>query len=531
MNSPYIHQYKTPFWYALVLIVGMFLGYKLSDSIGKQIKNPIVADRNLDDLIYLISDKYVDTVDIDHLYDDGVEGILSNLDPHTVYIPKSDLNRVNEELEGSFYGIGVEFFIYKDTVRISSILDQGPCYNTNISPGDRIIKINDSLVAGKQITDERIIEKIRGELNSPVTLTVLHPNQQQESITIQRNAIPIKSVLASVKVNPSTGYILIKMFSENTYDEFKTALQDLIKKGINNLIIDVRDNPGGYMDAVANIADEMISGDHTIIQTKGKNREDELRTHIDGQFENGKVVILVNENSASASEILAGVIQDLDRGIVVGRRTYGKGLVQEQFVLPDRSAIRITTARYYLPSGRCIQRSYKNGKANYKKDIFNRFEHGELTNSDSTNHTNLQDTFYTTSKKIVFGNEGITPNYFVSLDTSQAQSLNSFYETHLASGFTSSYYYANKNEFNTYTTAEVFAKDFALTHKQLDALKLYVHSLGFSNSMSNFYLNSSKIQSIIKAEFAKLQFGYNGYFASLAQQDEMILKAISLLAQ
>jgi carboxyl-terminal processing protease len=321
------------------------------------------------------------------------------------------------------------------------------------------------------------------------------------------------------------------MFSENTYDEFKTALQDLIKKGINNLIIDVRDNPGGYMDAVANIADEMISGDHTIIQTKGKNREDELRTHIDGQFENGKVVILVNENSASASEILAGVIQDLDRGIVVGRRTYGKGLVQEQFVLPDRSAIRITTARYYLPSGRCIQRSYKNGKANYKKDIFNRFEHGELTNSDSTNHTNLQDTFYTTSKKIVFGNEGITPNYFVSLDTSQAQSLNSFYETHLASGFTSSYYYANKNEFNTYTTAEVFAKDFALTHKQLDALKLYVHSLGFSNSMSNFYLNSSKIQSIIKAEFAKLQFGYNGYFASLAQQDEMILKAISLLAQ
>ena len=529
MNSPHIHQYKTPFWYALVLIVGMFLGYKLSDSIGKQIKNPKVADRNLDDLIHLISDKYVDTVDLNHLYDDGVEGILSNLDPHTVYIPKSDFNRVNEELEGSFYGIGVEFFIYKDTVRISSILDQGPCYNTNISPGDRIIKINDSVVAGKQITDELIIEKIRGELNSAVTLTVLHPNLQQESITIQRNAIPIKSVLASVKVNSSTGYILIKMFSENTYDEFKTALQDLIKKGISNLIIDVRDNPGGYMDAVANIADEMISGDHTIIQTKGKNREDELRTHIDGQFEKGKVVILVNENSASASEILAGVIQDLDRGIVVGRRTYGKGLVQEQFVLPDRSAIRITTARYYLPSGRCIQRSYKNGKANYKKDIFNRFEHGELTSSDSTNHTNLQDTFYTSSKKIVFGNEGVTPDYFVSLDTSLVHSLASFYETHLASGFTSTYYYDNKIEFKSYTSAEVFAQEFSLSPKQFNALKQYVNAIGISNSLASFYLNSSKIKSIIKAEFAKLQFGYNGYFASLVKQDEMILKAISLL--
>ncbi len=524
-------QFNTPILFSIVLILGMFIGYKLSDSINKQRRRSTQSERNLNDLIQLITDKYVDSLDANHLYKDGVNGILSNLDPHTVYIPQEELARVNEELEGSFYGIGVEFFILKDTLHISSIMQGGPSEKTQLRPGDKVIKIDNQLIAGKKIEDDSIISLIRGPLNTDVKLTIIHPDKQIDSLNINRSIIPIKSVTTSFKINKETGYILIRMFSENTYEEFKTALTNLKNEGIKNLIIDVRDNPGGYMDAVANIADELIGGEHTLISTKGKNRQEELSSHINGMFETGQVAILINENSASASEILAGVIQDMDRGTLIGRRTYGKGLVQEQFELPDHSAIRITVARYYLPSGRCIQKSYENGKEEYKKDIYNRYTHGELIHQDSNQHKSIKKLFYTADKQIVYSNEGITPDVFVAIDTTINAKLRSFYENRIASDFASIYFYKHNKEFSQYASVENFVSTFSFSPEMNKELDLYYKNYGLNTIGFNDSKSFAKMQHSIKAEFGKLLFHNNGYYATLVQDDAMIEIALKQFAK
>ena len=380
----------------------MLIGVKLANQNGSSIISSNTGAQ-LDQLVRLLSEKYVDTLDEKKLYQSGIEGILSNLDPHTVYIPAKDLVRSNAELEGSFYGIGIEFYMLHDTVIVSGVIPDGPSDHTPIHPGDKIIRINDSVIAGRTMDEDEIIRRIRGEEKSTVTLTLQRLDNTETTLHISRGMVPIKSVTASFKLTAETGYIKIDLFSETTYDEFKEALDVLVKDHIKKLIIDVREHTGGSMDSVARDADELIAGTHTIVRTKGKNKSDSLMTSTEGLFEQGKLCILVDENSASASEILAGAIQDLDRGTLIGRRTYGKGLVQEQFELPDHAAIRITTARYYLPSGRCIQRSFAHGKDQYRHDIIDRF---------STNYTSIEDSinkkdqkYYKIKHLIVYGEE------------------------------------------------------------------------------------------------------------------------------
>lgn len=520
----------SPLLYALTLSLGMFLGFKLHDSIKKQMHSKSNTESNLHDLIKLISDKYVDSLDEKVLYKSGIEGVLSHLDPHTVYIPKEELGRVNEELEGHFYGIGVEFFIYKDTVIISNVLQDGPCYKTAMHPGDKLISINDSVVAGVRMSDENIIGKIRGRINTPIKLGLLHPDCKKENLTVHRNSIPIKSVPAAFMLTKTTGYILIRMFSETTYDEFVEAFQKLKEKGIENLIIDVRDNPGGYMNAVAKIADEFIADNHVLISTKGKNRKEEFNTERKGLFEEGKIAVLINENSASASEILAGVIQDLDRGLILGRRSFGKGLVQEQFELPDGAALRITTARYYLPSGRCIQRSYANGKSSYKDDLIQRYHHGELTTKDSLEKHTTQKAFLTLKKRKVYGDEGITPDVFVALDTATTTNLRRFYEQHVASLFSTSYYYLHPSLFSPYPSMEDFVLNFKPDLEMQQRFTNFLISQGFEQNQISLYWQSTKVQNLLKAEFAKLRYSYNGYYRSSLEQDQMIQRALDSFA-
>ena len=507
----------------------MFIGFKLHDSIKRQTYAGERKESNLHDLIKLIEDKYVDSLDGNTLYKSSIEGVLSHLDPHTVYIPKEELGRVNEELEGHFFGIGVEFFMYKDTVVISNILKNGPCYNTAMHAGDKLIRINDSLVAGKKISDETIISKIRGRQHTAIKLGLLHPDGKAENLTIKRNSIPIKSVPAAFMMDNKTGYILIRMFSETTYDEFAEALSELKKKGLENLIVDVRDNPGGYMDAVAKIADEMIEGEHVLISTKGKNRKEELKSGRQGLFEKGKVAVLINENSASASEILAGVIQDLDRGVVIGRRSYGKGLVQEQFELPDGAALRITTARYYLPSGRCIQRSYANGKSDYKDDIYQRYHDGELMHQDSMKKQHHTKEYLTLKKRTVYGDEGILPDQFVAMDTSTSTLLKGFYEKHIASLFCTSYLYSHPSAFAAYTNLDEYSTQFRPTPEMQKDFTQFLTAQGINQAESTAYWNSPKIQNLIKSEFAKLKFAYNGYYKVSNEMDATIKMARNLL--
>lgn len=506
----------------------MFLGFKLSNrSTDRTFSRESVS--HLDDLIKLIADRYVDTVDEHKLYRNGIDGILKTLDPHTVYIPANELGRVNEELEGTFYGIGVEFYMLNDTVVISAVLPGGPSQHKNIVPGDKMIRIDDTIVAGKKMQDDEIIRRIRGKRNTNIQLELLRFDGTTPRVEIGRDQVPLKSVSAFFKLNDETGFIKIDMFSETTFDEFKTALDSLTRSGIKKLIIDVRENPGGYMDAVASVADELVAGTHTIVSTKGKQQHDSLVTSVKGLFEQGALSILVDENSASASEILAGSIQDLDRGIIVGRRTYGKGLVQEQFELPDHSAIRITTARYYLPSGRCIQRSYADGKEKYKHDIIDRFKNGELEQGDSTHETSKP--YYTVSKKVVYGDEGITPDIFVPLDTVYHNQLDDFYTKHISEEFAHWYYFYHKDELSLYKSSTQFSNEFKVSDTMMNAMKSFLaqHKIS-ADILSNKQL-FSEVMDALRAQFARMLFGNNGKYRELYRNDEFVKKALEAMGK
>ncbi len=518
-----IRQIWQPLLFALVLILGMFFGFRLANT---QIRLPHASDNqtSLDALIALIRANYVDTLDESALYQSGIEGILKHLDPHTVYIPAKDVVRANEELEGSFFGIGVEFFIANDTVMVASIIKGGPSEHLNIHPGDQILKIDDSLVAGKKMEDDEIIRRIKGQINTYAHLTLRHPDGKNTLIDIKRGEVPLRSVPAWYMADAQTGYVKIDMFSETTHDEFREALQDLQRQGMKQLIVDVRDNPGGYMDAAAAIADEFIAGEHTLVSTRGKNKRDSIVSHEKGLFESGKLCVFINESSASASEILAGALQDFDRAIIMGRRSFGKGLVQEQFELPDHSAIRITTARYYLPSGRCIQKSYAEGKEKYKLDIIDRYQQGELQKEDSARRN--QKIFYTAQQRKVYGEQGITPDEFVPLDTTYNVHLEDFYFQHIAETFAFRYLFFHPKALQQYQTASDFSLHFTLAPGLLAALRQYIKAAGLSGVLLDDPRTAREIENQIRIQFSRLQFGEKGRFQEMMREDDFIAKAL-----
>lgn len=514
--------------YAFLLMGGMWLGIQFAKQEGhtswKEGKHT-----NLESLIQLINEKYVDSVDHALLYKSGIEGIMRHLDPHTVYIPAKELNRVNEELEGSFYGIGIEFYILHDTLCISGILPGGPSEHKNMIPGDRMITIDEDTIAGKGLDEEKMISRIRGGHKTRVRLGLLRFDGSRPVVALERDQVPIKSVSASFKLDHETGFIKINVFSETTYEEFKQALEQLKAQGISKLVIDVRENPGGYMDAVAHVADELISGTHVIVSTRGRKRADSLVTSEPGLFENGKVCILVDENSASASEILAGAIQDLDRGSIIGRRTYGKGLVQEQFELPDHAAIRITTARYYLPSGRCIQRSYAHGKEEYRHDLIDRFSSGELQHGDSS-HSD-KPVFYTIKKRKVFGNEGVTPDYFIPLDTTYHPSLDAFYIEHAAEQIVHRFAFFHPKEMTRWKTPEEFTAGFKLTPLLLNDIRQFMIAHHIDVRLLNERIYAREITDAIRIQFARFLFGNTGRYQESYRNDPFIMKALNVMAQ
>lgn len=524
MNKNSTSEFSLPLLLSIVLIAGMFLGYKLSSSFHHPFKTSS-SKTYLDEFVQLIDQHYVDSINTDELYHDGIEGIIQHLDPHTVYISKKDLPRINEQLEGNYSGIGIEFFTQNDTIIVSHVSEDGPSINKGIIAGDRIIQINKQLIAGKKLKEEEIIQSIRGPENSNIQLKVLHLDQSMQTLSITRKRLTTSSIIASYLIAPKTGYIAIKVFSENTYQEFHEQLNKLVEAGIQKLIIDVRDNPGGYMQAVTNIADELIAGKQLLLSTKGKREQEKVYAKEKGLFEQGELIILVNENSASASEILAGTIQDLDRGTIIGRRTYGKGLVQEQFELPDQSAIRITTARYYLPSGRCIQKSYQEGKQDYQEELNNRYLHGVLSSVDSDQKIH-QNKFFTTKKHVVYEGEGIRPDIFVALDTSLFPVLEKVYQQNLIENICHSYYFYHRQEFKSFKSAYEFHEKYTFSEE----LKRTIHNKMNALLGKVYLLNQPKIDlkinTLIKANLSRNLFGNNGKWLEINQQDPIILKAL-----
>ena len=533
INNRDLGKVWLPLLCALVLITGMILGFNLRDTLRSKRDISTVIERNdrLDDIIDLVDEKYVDTVNNNLLYKDAVSGILKSLDPHTVYIPADEVDEVNEGLEGGFSGIGVEFSVLRDTIEVTAVIDKGPAATAGIQVGDQLIKVNDSLVAGTHITPDRISHLIKGKAQTVVTVSVLNGAGAVKSIPITRWLIPTSSIEASIMIDDHTGFIKISHFSATTASEFKTALSKLQNAGAKQLIVDLRDNPGGYLDAATSIADNFLDGDKLVVFTTGSHvPKTEYRAREKGLFEAGRLAILVDEGSASASEILAGAIQDWDRGVIIGRRTYGKGLVQEQYELPDGAALRLTIARYYTPAGRCIQRSFSQGKQAYYHDYEKRLENGELTGNDSLT-TSDTIPFYTANHRVVYGGGGIKPDVYVPYDTTRfsLSFRNLIFSPELKSVICD-YFLQNRSRLK-YSSIGEFTRSFdgqeQITGTYLAGLepgprKLLIKELARP-------MNKNFMQLQIKARMARFLFQDNGYYTISVQDDDVVKKALTVI--
>jgi carboxyl-terminal processing protease len=404
---------------ALCVVLGILVGtFYANHFSGHRLSIINSSGNKLNNLLHIVDDQYVDTINVNDLVEKAMPQILSELDPHSVYIGAKDVQIANDDLKGSFSGVGIEFTIRNDTVRVQNVIGNGPAERAGLIAGDKIVEVDDSPFVGKIVTNEEAMHRLKGPKDTKVKLGIIrYGEKSMRHITVTRGEIPTKSVTASYMLDDETGYIKIKNFGENTYPELLIALAKLSQDGFSNLVIDLRNNTGGYLASAVQIANEFLSKGQLIVYTEGrKSPRQDYRSDGRGSYQHLPLVVLIDEASASASEILAGSIQDNDRGTIIGRRSFGKGLVQQPIEFSDHSMIRLTVARYYTPSGRCIQKPYTSGyDKNYEEDLLSRYQHGEFFSQDSIKHTGPQ--YHTNNGRVVYGGGGITPDIFVPEDT------------------------------------------------------------------------------------------------------------------
>lgn len=524
-------QVWLPMIFSLVMIAGMFFGFNLHRQTGST--NNFFASHkanSVEEALDLIKSKYVDNIHMDTLEEGAIQQMISGLDPHSLYIPASELKEVNEDIQGNFEGIGVEFNIFYDTVHVLYVMPDGPGEKAGLKVADRIIKVNNEAIVGKSITSDIVRKKIRGERGSQVTLTVLRNNVPM-NINITRGTIPVPSVDASYMIDKTTGYIKLNKFSETTYEEFMDAMQNLKKQGIKNLILDLRGNGGGLMKEAIDIADEFLDDNKLIVYTEGANsKRTEFSAKREGIFETGNLVVLVDELTASASEILSGALQDWDRATIVGRRTFGKGLVQEQYTLSDGSAIRLTVARYYTPVGRSIQRPYDKGKKVYMEDLWERYKNGQLLSADSNKIDNGK--VYLTlgkEKHKVYGGGGIMPDVFVPINTSSLQrNVTQLYLENTFNNFIYNFYTQHLNEFGQYKSATDFAQRYPHIDEAWYQLVNYAEkdTIHLQNVPAKDQVG---IKERMKAYLARYKWRNEGLYEVLNMHDAAVEKAIQVI--
>lgn len=475
-------------------------------------------------LIDFINEEYVDDVDSDSIVDMTVNSILSNLDPHSIYLPPSEQSSEAEIMKGDFVGVGINFYMYNDTVAVVKPLKDGPADKAGIQAGDRILYADKTKLFGRKLPTDSLFNKLKGEEGSKVLLTVFRKSVNKKlKITVQRELVPIKSVDTYLMLNKTTGYIKITRFAEDTFDEFKLGLENLKKRGMNTVIIDLRDNGGGYLERAVDIADEFLKDKELVVFTKNrKGTVEKTFATKEGIFETGKVFILIDENSASASEILAGAIQDNDRGTIVGRRSFGKGLVQREMDFEDGSAVRLTISRYYTPSGRSIQKPYTKGEyEKYSEDFEARFESGELYAKDKIKVADSLK-FKTKKGRIVYGGGGIVPDVFVPLEVMKGdENLAYILNSGVVGHFVFEQFDKNPNAYKGLKFPDFLTKIQA-DDSYISKFESYLKEAGLDMKLTN---NKALVKKYITAEFAQQLFGESQYYMVILKDDPM-LKAI-----
>ncbi|MDE3742336.1 S41 family peptidase [Maribacter polysaccharolyticus] len=520
------YNYILPTIIAAALAVGVFFGGKLhfNDSPEQLFTTNSKKDK-LNRLIDYIDYEYVDDIDTDSIVDVTVNNILEKLDPHSVYIPEREMEEVSENMKGDFVGIGINFYPYNDTISVIRTIDDGPSFLKGILPGDRILMADNDTLFGKNLASESIVEKLKGEKGSLVELTVFRKSIGKTfKVNVKRDVVPIKSVEAYFMMTPKMGYIKVNRFAESTYREFKKALSALRKQGAERLTLDLRDNPGGYLGIAEQMADEFLPDGKLILFTKNKKgRIDKIYATDKGSFEDKPLYVLINERSASASEIIAGALQDNDLGTIVGRRSFGKGLVQREMDLGDGSAVRLTVSRYYTPTGRSIQRTYKNGNKDYYKRFTDRYHNGELVSVDSIKVADSLK-FTTPKGRVVYGGGGIIPDVFVPIGSNEEEAVESMDNLGFLSFFVFEYLDGDRSRFSDISEEE-FINEYRVDDILFERFVDYSVDRGLK---LDFYDYETQLKLYLKAALADQLFGANIHAKIKSSADAMLQKVLEL---
>lgn len=522
-----------PLYLAVALVIGMLIGSNMSDMPPSMatgfVSSPFTKIREV--LTYIQKD-YVDEVNTDELVEEAIGHMLEKLDPHTAYIPAAKLETVQAQLQGGFEGIGIEFNIIRDTLYVVAPLSGGPSEAAGIITGDQILEVDGKPLSGPGLNNQKVFESLRGKKGSEVTLTIQRKNQDGWlTFTLERDKIPTYAIDASYMIDEQTGYIKVNRFSATVYDEFLTALTDLKEQGMQRLVLDLQGNPGGLLDQATKMVDEMLAGDDLIVFTKGKGRQFDQSIHAGrkGVAEKMPIVVLINEGSASASEIVAGALQDNDRAVIVGRRSYGKGLVQVPMRLSDGAELRLTISRYYTPSGRSIQKPFGED-IEYGDDLAARYEQGEFFHADSIKFADSL--AYSTKKgRTVYGGGGIMPDYFIALDTvGSTDYMRALFYSNALREFALFYYEENQRYLHELSFAE-FKDNFVITNDMLDRLIEIGKGNGVTFNASEFEISKEKIVNRLKAYIGRSVWDNKGFFPLINQENESYKQALELFDQ
>lgn len=528
-NSRY--YIRLPLLLAAAIAGGILIGATMVDNktTTSSVFNSVLKFREI--LTYIEKD-YVDPIDTDELVEEAIRDMLEKLDPHTIYIPAEDRELTKSELEGGFDGIGIEFSIIRDTITVVAPLSGGPSEELGLKTGDKIVEVDDDNVAGIGITNRDVFKRLRGPKGSEVKVGVKRRYVDEILVfNIVRDKIPQRSVDVSYMVDNEIGYLKISRFAATTYDEFEEALRKLTERGMKKLILDLQGNPGGYMDRAVDIADEFLSGDQMIVYTKGKEPryDTEARAQRTGIFEEGPLIVLVDQGSASASEIVSGALQDNDRALIVGRRTFGKGLVQRPIELTDGSELRLVISRYYMPSGRSVQKPYDNGEE-YDQELYDRYTNGELFNADST-RVNEELAYKTSKGRTVYGGGGVMPDVFVPVDTSQnSQYLTRLFTSNAIGELTLKYYEENRSALEAMDYQD-FSTNFSVTEEMLQDLVQTGIEVGVPFDEMQYQHSKELLKIHLKAQIARRVGDNESFYPIFNQSNEVFQKALELMDQ